>query len=420
MPIENTFNLIKKKILSLGNLAFYLAERSKKDNILQTSAALAYASLIGLVPLLAIALAIFSAFPVFEAVKDDLQVFIFENFAPHASEPLRERISNFVLATGGLTAVGVVGLAFTSVFMLNKIEDAFNAIFRVNKPRTIIARVMMYWTILTFCPLLIGASFSFSGHLSEVKGWFQREAYVSENNLNLIIPFIFFSIGFMLLYIAVPNRLVKIKYALIGGVAAAFLFNLLKASFGYFVAAGTAYQVIYGALAALPLFLLWIYLSWTVVLLGAEITATIPEWIKGAKPSRGKINHSSESGAKFVAVAISLVEALWQTSKKCYNIKKQKLTAMFNISEIDYDFVITKLKQNNIVALTEDGELVLTREPSSFTVLELAEIFGVTADCDVDKLINTNVSKKIKNIFAETKKAEAEKLSVPVLDIISS
>ncbi|MGD9639479.1 MAG: YihY family inner membrane protein [Alphaproteobacteria bacterium] len=420
MQIENTIKRIKKFFSTFINFSFYLGERSKKDNIFQISASLAYTSLVGIVPLLAIALAIFSAFPVFDDAKGQLQDFVFKNFAPHAEKTLQEKISNFVIATSGLTAVGVVGLVFTSVFMLNKIEESFNSIFKVDKPRTIIARMMMYWTMLTFCPLLIGTSFSFSGYVSAAKHWFQKEVAFSENDLNRIIPVIFFSLGFMLLYIAVPNRIVKIKHALIGGVSAALLFNILKIAFGYFVLIGSSYQVIYGALAALPLFLLWIYLSWTLVLFGAEITSALPEWQRGARSKRTHKVDMEEGRAKFVAIALSLIEMLWQSMQKTDNLKKKKALSSFNISEIDFDFVVAKLKNNGIIAATETGELVLTRDISSFTVLDLAEIFGATSDCDVDKHLNNNISQKVKAIFSETKKAESEKLGMLVSEVIAS
>lgn len=414
---KNIFKSFQKTFFSLINLGCYLNKRSKQDHILQISAALAYTFLVGLVPLLAIALAVFSAFPVFESVKEQLQTLIFENFAPHTGDTLRAKIADFVTAASGLTALGTVGLALTSVFMLNKIEDAFNIIFRVHKPRSLLARIMMYWTILTFSPLLLGASFSFSGYVDAFKNWFYQETSVSETDLNFIIPLIFFALGFMFLYLVVPNRSVKIKPALIGGIFAALLFNLLKFLFGYFVLISSSYQVIYGALAALPLFLLWIYLSWAIVLLGAEIAAALPEWSAGDKFFQDNKPVVLKNSAKLVAAAILLIESLWQSSKKSYTAKK---TAHFNLSKDEFDFIVQKLKESHLIALTENHELVLIREPASFTVLELAEIFGVTGDCKIEQIINSpHLAEKIRKILTDAQKAAAKHLAVPIIDVLN-
>ncbi|MEQ9200085.1 MAG: YihY family inner membrane protein, partial [Rhodospirillales bacterium] len=147
-----------------GSLLKYIASRFSSDKCLRIAASLSYTSLLALVPMLAISLSILSAFPVFNDAREGIQALIFENFAPNTGEALTDYIQTFIRNTAGLTAIGIVGLAATAVMLLATIEDALNTIFRVEKKRPFVGRLLVFWAVLTMGPLLMGASFSLSSY----------------------------------------------------------------------------------------------------------------------------------------------------------------------------------------------------------------------------------------------------------------
>ncbi|MBN2751124.1 MAG: YihY family inner membrane protein, partial [Rhodospirillaceae bacterium] len=261
------------------DLALYVFARGQKDQFLRVAASLSYTSLIALVPLIAIAVAIFSAFPAFSSVRGQLEDFISQSMVPNAGQSVQVYLRQFINATGKLTTVGVVGLGATAILTLTTIETAFNAIFRVARQRPMVSRILVYWAILTLGPLLFGVSSSLSSGLfalhRTLAGGIFGDVFVWAF---LLTPMVFSCAAFTLLYAAVPNRPVAWRDALIGGVVAAVLFASLRFGFARFVASGNTYRTLYGALAVIPLFLLSMYLSWAVILFGAVMTAALPEW----------------------------------------------------------------------------------------------------------------------------------------------
>lgn len=253
----------------------FLAFRAKNDTILRVSSSLSYTSLIALVPLLSIALAIFSAFPVFSDVRGQLQELIIQNFVPSIEQEINTYLNNFINATAQLTTIGVVGLALTAILLLSTIENSFNFIFKVHKPRRIATKITLYWTVITLGPLLLGAGISLRGYLYALNLF--PEAGAPSVLSMLIPPFITF-IVLLMIYVLVPNRKIRIPYASIGALVAMVLFWVLRSLFGVAILNGATYKTLYGALAALPIFLVWMYLAWSVVIFGAVVTAALGEY----------------------------------------------------------------------------------------------------------------------------------------------
>lgn len=304
-----------KNQLEVVALARHLLERATRDNVLGVAASLAYTSLLGLVPLLAMGLAVLSAFSVFDGVRDQMQKFIFTTFVPASGLAVQEAVQKFVAATGKLTAVGVVSLAVISVVQMLTIERAFNHIFRVQKPRPLVGRLVMYWTLLTVGPLLVGTAFAVAGYLATLSPVVGLDLARGSGRkiwleLSATLPFLLTCGAFTLLYTLLPHRRIRLRDAGVGALVAASLFAGLRYGFVQFYVKGGVFQTIYGALATVPLFLVWTYSSWLVVLFGAEVAATLPEW------RAHRLRHHDHSKSWQLFSALEILRALWRADGK--------------------------------------------------------------------------------------------------------
>jgi membrane protein len=190
-------------------------------------------------------------------------------------------MEEFSRKAAGLTSLGIVFLAFTALMLMLTIERAFNTIWRVFTMRPVAQRLVVYWALLSLGPLLVGGSLSVTSYLAGLSlGWLSGE---SLNHLGLLklVPLLLTVAAFSLLYFAVPNRYVPLPHALAGGIIAALFFEMMKKGFTVYITKFTSFMLIYGAFAAIPIFLLWIYFSWTVILFGALVAANLSHWHAG-------------------------------------------------------------------------------------------------------------------------------------------
>lgn len=276
--LSQTWQTAGKSLHNARSFAAFLIRRAQNDTIFRVAAALSYTSLIAVVPLIAIGLAIFSAFPVFGGVKDQLQEIILQYFVPDIEQEVSQYFMDFINATAQLTTIGVIGIAVTAILMLSTIENSLNFIFKVYKPRNIKTKITLYWTVITLGPLLLGTALSMRGYVYTLQKFMPENIVSSQFYLSTLIPSLFTIIALLLLYTLVPNKKVRISNALIGSVAAMILFFLLRKFFGLVISASATYKTLYGAMATLPILLIWIYCSWVVVLFGAVLTASVAEY----------------------------------------------------------------------------------------------------------------------------------------------
>ena len=257
---------------------FFLSKRAKNDTIFRVAASLSYTSLIAIVPLFAIGLAIFSAFPVFNSVRGQIEDFLLKNFVPTIEQEVSQYFSEFLNATGQLTTIGVVGLAITAILMLSTIENSLNFIFKVTRPRRFTTKVTLYWTVITLGPLLLGAVFSLRGYLFTLQQIMPEDMAGKGIMLGNLLPAAINLFLLLLVYVLVPNKKVHIKNAFFGALVAIILFWLLRKGFTSAITMTATYKTLYGALATLPIFLIWMYLAWAVVIFGAVFTAALEEY----------------------------------------------------------------------------------------------------------------------------------------------
>ena len=217
--------------------------------------------------MLTVALALSTAFPVFDDAITTLQLFLFENFLPDAEglATISEQIMSFSEQAGRLTAIGLIFLLLTAVMLMLTIDDALNHIFRVRRRRPLAQQIIMYWSVLTLWPVLIGASLSLTSYLVG-----------NTSALLRLIPFVFTWAALTVLYLLVPYRHVDVHHAAAGALLAGIAFEAAKRAFALYLSNFPTYTLIYGAFATLPIFLVWMYVSWLVVLAGAIFTAMLP------------------------------------------------------------------------------------------------------------------------------------------------
>lgn len=272
----NLKNILLKYAQTVRNFIIFLVRRVQSDSVLRVASSLSYTSLIALVPVLAIALAIFSAFPVFGDVREQVKDLIIQNLMPDAGQDISFYFDQFISAAGKLTTIGVVGLALTAVLLLSTIENSFNFIFKVTRPRRFTTKITLYWTVITLGPLLLGTAFSLKGYvaLSDAVASYPQVGVI----LGGVLPFMLTWLLLTCVYVFVPNKKVNFIYALGGGFVAMCLFWVLRTGFAMFMVKNNTYKTLYGAVAAVPLTLVWMYLSWAAVIFGAVFTAALEEF----------------------------------------------------------------------------------------------------------------------------------------------
>ncbi len=257
----------------------WVVQRFREDRCTRVAGALSFTTLLALVPLTAVMFAIFSRFEIFESWMTTVQEFIYGNFVPASGEVVSRYLQKFAANAGKLTAWGLLFLFLTSLMLMATIERVFNDIWHVPHTRKRLHRYLGYGALLVLGPMLIGISLSSTSYLISLP-LFARNAPLGDLKVFLLAaaPVTFEWLAFWALYVVVPNYHVRLRHGLIGSLITTVAFEIAKRGFAFFVTHFANYKAIYGAVAALPVFLIWIYLSWTIILLGAVVTATLPEW----------------------------------------------------------------------------------------------------------------------------------------------
>ena len=264
--------------------------RFHEERGLQTAGSLTYTTLLSLVPLFTVALAVSTAFPVFDETIGRLQLFLLDNFLPDARgiDTIAKQITSFTRNAGRLTAIGLAFFIVTAVMLMMTIDVSLNRLFRVQRRRPLLLQVLMYWAVLTLGPVLIGVSLSMTSFAVGASFGWLKLGHIADLVLG-VLPFVFTCLALTLLYAVVPYRAVKPRDALIGGVLAGIAFEIAKRGFAIYLARFPTYTLIYGAFATIPIFLVWLYLSWVVVLAGATLTAMLPAYrFAEGKPIPGR------------------------------------------------------------------------------------------------------------------------------------
>jgi membrane protein len=343
-----------------------LIHHFKEDAGLQHVAALTYTTLLSLVPLMTVMLALFSVFPASDHLIAEVEDFIFHNFVPAAGEAVRAHLHDFSQKAGKLSGVGFIFLILVALLLMSNIDKAFNAIWHVRRKRSAVAKFTVYWAILSLGPILIAFSVGVTSYLVSMPLFSDVETVMLlRTRLLSLMPVIISTCAFTLLYALVPNRPVPLRHAIAGGVVAALLFELAKRGFALYVTAFPTYQTIYGALAAVPIFLIWIYLSWTVTLLGAEFAYCLGIYREDWQEKR-----SLRGGA--LILAFRMLKLLRQAQLKGESLSSDEaMQKMASATHAEIDKSLQTLHAARLVLRDENGSWALARDLDDVSFSEL-------------------------------------------------
>lgn len=389
------------RIIRLIGVRFY------SDRLTYSASALTYTTLLALVPFLTVCMTIMSAFPFFKEIGVGLQQFVFQNFIPSSGQVIQGYIYTFIQQASQLSVVGMIFLIVTSISMMLTIERAINDIWKVHSQRQGISAISLYWAILSLAPIFIGLSIAATSYLISLP--FMTDVAAKFTWGKLLIGNIHISITFlvlMFLYIGVPNRKVLWRYGFIGALIATVLFELTKKLFVFYVMHATTYQHIYGALAIVPIFLLWLYLLWVYVLLGALISNVLTKHFYGI----------TADGIDGFSHAILWLEKLWIAQQKGEGLSVHELYRQVPLNyQIDsYDMLLI-LENNQMVRKINVNEYMLSRDLSHFTLGNLYQ----QLPWKLPNILCKNLSELAINVLKMVDQDLQKNLNVPLGDIFS-
>lgn len=266
-------NYIRQIWQRLQAASRFLASRMYAHRLPQVAGSLSFTTVLSLVPLLVVMLSILTAFPVFEKFQGEIQQFMLDNLMPEkVSKVVMKQITQFAEQSSRLSLAGSILLIVSAVLTMATIDRVFNDIWQVKRRGLLRKNVLVYWAVLTMGPIIFGLVLLLGSYFVETL----KTAPMLQSTLSVVVPFVFATLSFALLYVFVPNRKVAWRDALVGGLLAGLLFIALTNGFALIFKQFQVYAVVYSAFSILPAFFLWLYIFWLIVLLGASLTATLP------------------------------------------------------------------------------------------------------------------------------------------------
>ena len=346
-----------------------LRQRFREDRLGLTASSLTFTTLIALVPLLTVMLAAFSVFPMFGNFQNALQTYFLQSLVPDSiALPVLRSLTQFAAKASQLGGVGLVLLVVTALALVLTIDRTLNAIWRVRAPRSLGQRLLVYWTGMTLGPLALGVSLSLTSLvLSASRGFVGK----LPGGLGLLVDTLEFAIlatAMAGLFHYVPNTAVRWRHAWAGGVFVAVGFELAKQALAWYVEAVPSFSVIYGAFATVPILLLWIYLGWVIVLLGAVVAAYAPSL------QMRVVRREPTPGYRF-ELALELLRPLARARGDAERgLSLEVLSQQLRVDPLQIEPVLEDLQAIDWVALLADGELsryVLLVDPHTEPVAPL-------------------------------------------------
>lgn len=353
---------VPQQLANSGQFVVYAVRRFLGDGCPQSAAALTYMSLFAVVPMLTLMYSMFSLVPAFQELGGQVEEFIFSKFLPSSGQEITGYLSEFSSQARKLSVAGVAIIFVTALLMLSNIEKTFNHIWATTGGRKGLAGFLVYWAILSLGPLLLAVGMIMSTYLMSL-----RLVVAEVDSLGLValllsyLPWLLTWLAFTLLYVAVPNCKVRVVYALFGGLITTLLFESAKALFGQLVA-HSIYTNVYGAFAVIPLFLMWIYLLWVLILFGAELVRSLETF-----QYQGRDTQLPD----LLAVLIVLWQC-WRRQQRGHSLSDRSMSIVgLNVEQ--WRRLRDMLLGQRILEKTASGQYVMIRDADT---IRLADISG--------------------------------------------
>jgi len=389
-----------------GQFYLFVLQRFFQQRCTETAASLSYTSLLSLVPMMAVIFAAFSSFPVFQDVFEQLQHFIFENFVPSSSEVIKNNLNEFVGKASKLTLFGLIGLFVIALMLMWQIDKSLNQIWGVSKQKNLLGTFLTYWAVLTLGPVLIGVSLVVTSYVISLPLLHDAADSIGlKTQILSFIPIILTMIAFTLIYLIVPNTRVPVGHAFIGGITATILFELAKKGFALYISQNTTYTSLYGALATVPIFLVWIYISWVVTLLGAVTTRALGLF-------DFSLSKEQDADKEFLSV-FHILRILSKASQKGLSLSEEQIHAEPKLRhEKCLAQLLNDLESFGWILKTEDEFWALAKDLEKVTLWHLYE--------DLPYPLPKSVTEEpLCSIIGQTNKVLANELNSPVKSLFA-
>lgn len=392
----------------IGQFWHWVGKQFIRDGCVTHASALTYTSLLALVPLMVVIFSALSMFPFFSTVSGQLQDFVFTNFMPHTGDTIREYLIHFEQQAHLLPMVSFAFLLITAILMLLTLEKTLNTVWMVDKKRRWRSSLLMYWAILTIGPMIIGTSVLLSSYLLTLKWIAGGVEYVGIAYFLSTLSFAFIVIGFAFMYIIVPNCSVKLWDALRGAFVSAVLFEVAKQLFSYYVVNFPTYTLLYGALATIPLFLLWLYLLWMIFLFGAEV-------VNGLRLRQAK---RIEHDRPLFIVAYRLLAYIWQcqqTNKPCTLMRLLCHEPTYAVSAIRC--ILDKMEDKNIIHSDDAESYFVKTDLHQFSLYQFIRAMRLYVPEPTEQLGDISNEPRLKEVLQQYSN-QAKALHKPLIGLM--
>ncbi|MCW8038146.1 MULTISPECIES: YihY family inner membrane protein [Acinetobacter] len=388
----------------------FVIRRFEADRCREQAGSLTYTTLFAVVPMLTVFLVIISSIKALEPARQQLQQLIYSNFLPKTTIAFDKALNAFTDKSSNLTVIGVLFLFVTTVMMLTSIETVFNRIWRVRETRGGILGFMRYWTIISLGPIVLGSAFVISSTVASINVLSNNFAGYELDGAFILwcISFSLTVLGFFILNWTIPNRNVPIKAAFFAGVFSATVFELLKHLFSFVMSNFTSYEIIYGAFAAVPIFLLWIFLSWNIVLIGVEISFALTAF-------NADTHHRRKRHA--VIMLLDVLELFYQKQQNGQTVTEAEALDVLGREEIGrWPSYVQMLEKQNLIKRTDDNNYVLLRNLSQvdFWSFYVQLPYPLPRREDVNHAFDDKWLERIGPFLIESDDYLAAKLAIPL------
>ena len=349
----------------------FLGRRFLDDRLFEAAGALSYTTVFALVPLSMVVFGVLSAFPVFDRWTGALSDYIFANFVPSAAENVKDYLLGVTDNAKTLTAAGVIALIASLLITLHSVETTFNRIWRVKTARPKLGRFLVYWTVLTLGALVATASIALSTRFFALAIFQTTPGRWLEHVMLQLAPMAIELLAFATVFKVVPHRTVHWRHALAGAALSVVLFELMKWGLGLYLGSFDSYKKIYGALAAAPMLLLWIFLGWATILFGASFAASMSAFRYQPVAMRLPVGYELYGLLRM----LGRFAEYRRQGRGLHSDELQQLEPMLTDALVQ-EF-LGELSEIGLLSRAESGEWMLSRDLDDVALAELYEACGL-------------------------------------------